>query len=356
MEPLSTSLNAVACRRPNVWRAALLIGGTSLALLALSMLGAASAEADATLTVSVVGKGDVTGPNGDGSDTGINCNETGGPDCSEFYPDECETNPDPPPPQFCTAQTVELTAGPDRNGYVFDSWSANCSPVTARTCEVTMLTSRTVTATFRDNAGPSVTGLTPSGGFRRGTINLAANANDNSGTVDRVEFRVRGVLRGTDTSAPYQGSFDSTALADGPATIRATAFDGTGNTNFAETSITIDNTAPTLNVTSGPDGQTFGPGTTQQWSFTASDVTSGPPGVQCSLVTAGSPASFGACSPGGGSHSVSSLGEGATPSPCGRPTVPATRPRSPAGSQSTRPRQTRAPPGPRTARRRPRRR
>jgi hypothetical protein len=70
--------------------------------------------------------------------------------------------------------------------------------------------------------------------------------------------------------------------------------------------VTVDNTAPTLSVT-GPNGETFGPGTTQTWNFTAGDVTSGVQNVQCKVEVSGSPSAFGACSGGNSSHSVSNL-------------------------------------------------
>ncbi len=297
---------------------ALTIGGACIALLALSAFDAARADADGTLTVSVVGKGDISGPSNDGSTTGIDCDETGLPDCSEFYADDCESNPDPPPPQFCFAQTVELTAEPDRNGYVFSSWSSNCVPATARTCQVTMSSSKTVTATFVDNTPPMVSGVSPSSGFHRGTITLSASASDPNG-VTRIEFRVRGTLVGMDTTAPYQASYNTASVVDGAATLRATAFDPAGNAGFTEASFTIDNTAPIFSAFSGPNGQTYGPGSTQTWSFTAADAApasapsatpSGVASVQCSVVSVGDPASFGACSGGSSSHSVSNLGVG----------------------------------------------
>jgi hypothetical protein len=161
-----------------------------------------------------------------------------------------------------------------------------------------------------DYTPPSVSNLSPSGGVQRGTISLSASASDNSGSVSRVEFSVRGSLVARDEVAPYSASFNTASVSDGAATIRATAFDAAGNIAYAESSITIDNTAPTLTITGGPNGQTFGAGSTQNWTFSASDPTSGLASVQCSVVPTGSAPSYGACSGGNGSHSVSSKPDG----------------------------------------------
>lgn len=67
-----------------------------------------------------------------------------------------------------------------------------------------------------------------------GTISLNATASDNVG-VTNVEFRVDGVLRGSDASSPYSLSFDSTALADGSHTLVARAFDAAGNSSNSST-------------------------------------------------------------------------------------------------------------------------
>lgn len=267
---------------------------------AFPALGAAEANASGTVTVAVAGKGDVTGD-------GIDCDESGGPDCSQFYANVQEC--DPEIGCFFVPPDVDLTAGPDRNGYVFDSWTG-CDAVDARVCWMTVTASRSVTASFRDAQAPSVSGVTPSG-VRRGTIALAASASDNSGAVQRVEFRVRGTLVGSDTTAPYGVSFNTASVVDGLASVRATAFDAAGNSGFAESSITIDNTAPTLSITGGPaDGAIFGPASTQTWTFSASDATSGLQSVQCSVVPEGTAPSFAACSGGASSHSVSDLAEG----------------------------------------------
>ena len=281
------------------------MAATLLLLAAMLVLGAKPALASGTVTVSVAGKGDAAGP-------GIVCNESGGPDCSEGYPDQrvCEyISVLDRLICFFEPQTIELTAGADRSGYEFDGWTG-CDAVNVRTCEFTVTASQSLTARFRDVQAPSVSSLAPGSGMQRGTITLGASASDNSGTVGRVEFHVRGALVATDTTAPYSASFDTATVADGSAEVRATAFDAVGLSSSVASSVTIDNAAPTLSVTGGPSGQTFGLGSTQAWTFSAGDATSGISSVQCSVVPTGSAPSFGACSGGNGSHSVSDLPAG----------------------------------------------
>jgi hypothetical protein len=292
--------------RGKAWILAFMAVLALMLLVAMLTLGAKPAFAAGTVSVAVAGKGDATG-------TGINCNESGGPDCSEFYADtthqECDPELKPPCHTFTEPPFVELTAGSDRSGYAFDGWTG-CDSVSMRTCELTVTDSRGVTARFRDVQAPEISSLAPGSGVQRGTIPLSASASDNSGTVSRVEFRVRGVLVATDTTAPYSASFDTTSLADGSATIQATAVDAASNSTAISSTVVIDNSAPSLNVTSGPNDQTFGPGTTQTWTFSAGDTASGIQSVNCSVVPTGSTPSFGACSGGLNSHSVTNQPDG----------------------------------------------
>ena len=261
------------------------------------------AAASGTVTVSVQGQGSVTAE-------GINCTQSGGPDCSEFYEsvEECiETIPGKPP--ICTRvpPTVVLTAGPDSNGYVFDSWTG-CDSVDGRECAVTVADNVNPIARFRDAAGPSLSDLSPAGGIHSRFIPLSVSASDNSGTVTKVEFQVRSTVVVTDTVAPYSYNFYSPPFGSGPATITARAYDASGNNSSISTTITLDHTDPTLSVTSGPDGQTF-QGGTQSWTFSATDALS-PLTLACSVVPAGQATSYGPCSGGSAAHSVSNLDDG----------------------------------------------
>ncbi len=289
--------------RGKAWILAFMVTLTLMLLVAMLTLDAKPAFASGTVSVTVAGKGDATG-------TGINCTESGGPDCSEFYADntyqECDPELKPPCHTVTEPPVVELTAGADRSGYAFDDWTG-CDTVSLRTCELTVTESRGVSARFRDVQPPAISSLSPGSGVQRGTIALSASASDNSGMVSRVEFRVRGSLVASDTTAPYSASFDTTTISDGSATIQATAVDAANYSTAISSTVLIDNTAPSLSVTSGPDGQTFGPGTTQTWAFSAGDAASGVQSVNCSVVPTGSAPSFGACSGGLDSHTVTDL-------------------------------------------------
>jgi arylsulfatase A-like enzyme len=75
-------------------------------------------------------------------------------------------------------------------------------------------------------------------------VALAANAFDNFG-VANVEFRVDGNTVGTDSSAPYEYTWDSTGTPIGPHTISAVATDSSGNSGggYADSSATVTITA-----------------------------------------------------------------------------------------------------------------
>ncbi len=103
-----------------------------------------------------------------------------------------------------------------------------------------------------------------------GTITLSATASDNVG-VSRVEFYVDGVLKSTDTTAPYAATLDSTTLSNGSHALTAKAFDAAGNSatsstvNFSVSNVAPDTTAPSVSASeSGTSG-------TITMSATASD-------------------------------------------------------------------------------------
>lgn len=85
-----------------------------------------------------------------------------------------------------------------------------------------------------------------------GTVAVTASASDNVG-VRRVEFYVNGLLRGTDTSAPYTYSWNTSSQAAGNYTLATRAYDAAGNIgqsgNVLVTNVR-DTTAPTVAMTS----------------------------------------------------------------------------------------------------------
>ncbi len=94
-----------------------------------------------------------------------------------------------------------------------------------------------------DTTAPTVSLTAPANGATvSGSVALAATASDNVG-VTKVEFRADGVLVGTDTSAPYTGTWNASAASPGSHTIQARAYDAANNTTNASVSVTVPDPA-----------------------------------------------------------------------------------------------------------------
>ena len=79
-----------------------------------------------------------------------------------------------------------------------------------------------------DTTPPTVSIASPTGGTVSNTVAVSVNAADNVG-VTRVELRVNGVTVGSGTAPPWQFSWDSRTVADGPVLLTAIAYDAAGN-------------------------------------------------------------------------------------------------------------------------------
>src|SRR6476660_1489976 len=206
-----------------------------LAAIVAVVLASAAAAAVRTLTVSVDGGGTVSGP-------GIDCDSSGGPDCSQTY----TINPGDPP------TTVSLQATPDP-GWGFSTWPL-CDTPSGASCEETIFaTDKTVSASFLDTSPPSVALIHPTPGWYGGILFIAASAEDTETDVDRVAFLVVGSAVATDTDASdgWSASLDTNGR-EGLTTLTAIAYDLAGNaTTSAPVSIMLDNTAPSGELT-GP--------------------------------------------------------------------------------------------------------
>ncbi|GEM49395.1 cellulase family glycosylhydrolase [Deinococcus cellulosilyticus] len=125
------------------------------------------------------------------------------------------------------------------------------------------------------NKAPTVSITSPTSGqnFATGvTISVKGTASDPDGTVSKVDLYVDGVLKNTDTTAPYE--FSVAGLASGAHTIKLMATDNKGATAEATQSITVGsapNDPPALTVSSPIEGQTFTAGTTVNVAATATD-------------------------------------------------------------------------------------
>jgi hypothetical protein len=94
-----------------------------------------------------------------------------------------------------------------------------------------------------DTTNPTVSLTAPSNGATvAGNVGLSANASDND-AVDYVEF-YRGVtLLGSDNTAPYSYSWDSTGVTDGSYSLTARAYDKSNNTQTSTAvNVTVHNT------------------------------------------------------------------------------------------------------------------
>lgn len=105
-----------------------------------------------------------------------------------------------------------------------------------------------------DNSGPVVSFTAPQTPLVRGNVSFQVSATDPA-SVTKVEFSVNnGAVFHTALSAPYTASWDSTTQPDGSYLIYARAYDGLGNTGAKVYSLTVDNTAPTVSLTSPATG------------------------------------------------------------------------------------------------------
>jgi subtilisin family serine protease len=85
-----------------------------------------------------------------------------------------------------------------------------------------------------------------SGSTVSGSVSFSASASDNSGIVTAVEFFVDGVLKGTDTSAPFAIGWDTRTSSDGAHVLSARAYDPSHNVGAsAQRSVTVRNQTTT---------------------------------------------------------------------------------------------------------------
>ncbi|HEX5994458.1 MAG TPA: DNRLRE domain-containing protein, partial [Jiangellales bacterium] len=108
-----------------------------------------------------------------------------------------------------------------------------------------------LTVTYADGnvvQGPKVSLAAPAPGsaVSGSTVRLAASAEDDR-RVDQVEFLVDGSVVGSDTSAPFEITWNSASVSNGTRNLTLRATDDAGNVTTTSTtpvSVTVDNTAP----------------------------------------------------------------------------------------------------------------
>jgi thermitase len=116
-----------------------------------------------------------------------------------------------------------------------------------------------MTTTVSDTTTPTATIFSPSAGaIVNGIVQVEVNAGDNVG-VTEVSLYTNGQLIGTDGTAPYQFSWDTTSATDGNVTLTAHAKDAAGNDGVSSglpvtVKNQVDNTAPTVAISNPVNG------------------------------------------------------------------------------------------------------
>ncbi len=131
-------------------------------------------------------------------------------------------------------------------------------------------------AVLLDTTPPLVTLDSPaSGAFVRGTIDLHASAQDVvPGTgVSQVDLEADAVLVTSITAPPYETFFDTTSVPDGSHSFTAVGYDGKNNSASAGAFVIVDNTPPSIAVTTPGNGWLVSGNI--PFGVSASDATSG---------------------------------------------------------------------------------
>jgi hypothetical protein len=133
--------------------------------------------------------------------------------------------------------------------------------------------SSAVTVAIKDTTAPTVAITSPANKASvSGAATISASASDNVGVV-KVEFYADGALLTTDVSPPYSAAWDTNTAALGSHKLTARAYDQSGNnTTSAAVSVNVvDNTRPTVAITSPANGSYVSKSTTVTISAAASD-------------------------------------------------------------------------------------
>jgi thermitase len=144
-----------------------------------------------------------------------------------------------------------------------------------------------------DTTAPAAAITTPAGGSNAsGVATVDVAASDNVGVV-KVELFVNGAVLAADTSAPYNFSWDTTALPNGAASLVAVAYDAAGNSSkSAAVQVNVSNASTKVVDTQPPAVKFLSPtsgallGTSAMVTTSASDD-AGAAGLSQSLFIGG---------------------------------------------------------------------
>lgn len=139
-----------------------------------------------------------------------------------------------------TLKYIGTQAGVEIDRVILSS-DASCTPTgTGSNCQT------------GDSTPPTVSVVAPTAGqVLTGNVNLRATATDAVG-VTQVQFRVDGQTVNTDTTAPYEYTWNSASIANGARSITAMASDAAGNSaTSAAVNVTVNNTGGTAGPSRG---------------------------------------------------------------------------------------------------------
>lgn len=153
----------------------------------------------------------------------------------------------------------------------------NNHTITLRACDIAgnISDDNEITVTV-DNEIPTVAFNPLLNTYVSGTVAITAEPQDTISGVQSVDFLIEGTIVFTDDSAPYEYSWDTSAVTDGTSyKVSLVAHDNIGNnSNSNDATVTVDNTAPSVTIIS-PVGGSFSDSTI---TITA-DATDGTSGI-----------------------------------------------------------------------------
>ena len=158
------------------------------------------------------------------------------------------TSPAPATYSYLNGSAVNLSANANP-GWAFDHWDGDLSG-SKNPDSIVINSNKSVTAYFektKDTVPPNVNITKPKDKTLYkdnketrpillktriiGPITIEVNASDEGSGVDKVEFYINNVLKYTDTSAPYNWTWDKKYLFLHLLTVKVIAYDKAGNTN-----------------------------------------------------------------------------------------------------------------------------
>lgn len=178
----------------------------------------------------------------------LTCNDTGRSGCGTTYHTIDGTDPDT---GSSTINPFTISADGE---YTVKYFSVD----NAGNAESPIVTAANQVKIDKTNPNGSITSPAD-GSLVRGTITVAADANDIPSGVSKVEFwhASVGTKMGEDTNAPYSIDWDTTAVPDGGHSIWAVVFDNAGNQVLTlQNNVNVDNTTPSV-VSASSDGQIY---------------------------------------------------------------------------------------------------